>query len=158
NDHVADRGDGLAVAVLDDRLVLNGDLALEVRFDERLLVDLRRAADVEGAHGQLRAGLADRLRRNDADRFAVVDRRAAGEIAAITLAADAVDELTGQRRADLHFADTSLVDGLDVRLLHQGAALDQHLAGGILDVVAGDAAEDTRAERGHHGAGIHDGT
>src|SRR5581483_10381645 len=157
NHHVADRGDGVAVAVLDDRLVLDGDLALEVRLDERLLVDLRRTADVERAHGQLRAGLADRLRRDDADRFAVIDRRAAGQIAAIALAADAVDEFAGQRRADLHLADTGLVDGLDVRLLHQRAALDDHLARSILDVVAGDATEDTRAERGYHGAGVDDG-
>src|SRR5262249_50433991 len=90
NDHVADRGNRLAVAGPDDRLVLDGALAFEVRLDERLLVDLRRTADVERAHGQLRAGLADRLRGDDANRFAVVDRRAAGEIAAIALAADAV--------------------------------------------------------------------
>jgi hypothetical protein len=50
---------------------------------------LRRAADVEGTHGQLRARLADRLRGDDADRFADVDRRAAREVAAVALAADA---------------------------------------------------------------------
>jgi len=48
------------------------------------------AADVERAHRQLRAGLADRLRRNDADRFAVVDRRAAARSRPIALAADAL--------------------------------------------------------------------
>jgi hypothetical protein len=31
---------------------------------------VRRAADVEGTHGELRAGLADRLRRDDADGLA----------------------------------------------------------------------------------------
>jgi hypothetical protein len=56
------------------------------RFEVRLLVDLRRAADVEGAHGELRARLADRLRGDDADRFADVDRRAAGQVAAVALA------------------------------------------------------------------------
>src|SRR5204862_674767 len=94
-----------AFAVLGDRLVLDDNLAIEVRFHERLLVDLRRAADVERTHRQLRAGLADRLRRDDADRFAVVDRRAAGEVAAVALAADAVDEFAGPRRADLLFMD-----------------------------------------------------
>ena len=79
---------------------------------------------MEGAHGQLRAGLADRLRRDDADRLAMVDRRAAGEIPAIALAADAVDELAGQRRADLHLLDAGLLNGVDVALFHQRAALD----------------------------------
>ena len=117
NHHVADHRDQVTFAVLGDRLVLDRDLAVEIRLDERLLVDLRRAADVEGTHRQLRAGLADRLRRDDADRFAVVDRRAAGEIAAVALAADAVDEFAGQRRADLHFLDAGLLDGVDMRSL-----------------------------------------
>ena len=39
-------------------------------FEERLIDHLRRAADVEGAHGELRARLADRLRGDDADRLA----------------------------------------------------------------------------------------
>ena len=143
---------------LDDRLVADDHLAFEVRLDERLLVDLSRAADVEGAHGQLRAGLADRLRRDDADRFAVVDRRAAGEIAPVALAADAVDQFAGQRRADLHFLDAGLVERLDMGLLHQRAALDDHLVGGgIAHVIAGRAAEDARGERGHDRAGIDDG-
>src|SRR5262249_58060042 len=107
---IAAGGARLASRVLDDRLVAYDHLAFEVRLDERLLVDLSGAADVEGAHGQLRAGLADRLRGDDADRLAVVDRRAAGEIAPVALAADAVDELAGQRRADLHFLDAGLVD------------------------------------------------
>ena len=112
NHHVADHRDQVTFAVARDRLVLDDDLAFEVRLDERLLVDLRRTADVEGAHGQLRAGLADRLRRDDADRLAVVDRRAAGEIAPVAFAADAVDEFAGQRRADLHFLDAGLLDGV----------------------------------------------
>jgi hypothetical protein len=32
---------------------------------------------MEGTHGELRARLADRLRRDDADRFAFIDQRAA---------------------------------------------------------------------------------
>ena len=38
--------------------------------------DLSRAADVEGTHGELRARLADGLRRDDADSLAMVDRGA----------------------------------------------------------------------------------
>src|SRR6266853_1033162 len=47
NHHVADHRDEVAFAVPGDGLVLDRDLALEVRLHERLLVDLRRAADVE---------------------------------------------------------------------------------------------------------------
>ena len=64
-------------------LLLDLDLAVEVQLDERLLGNLRRAADVERAHGELGARLADRLRRDHADRLAHVDRRAAGEIAPV---------------------------------------------------------------------------
>jgi hypothetical protein len=56
---------------------------------ERLLDRLGGAADVEGPHGQLRARLADRLRGDDADGLADIDRRAAGQIAAVAGAADA---------------------------------------------------------------------
>ena len=76
--HVAHHRHHLAVRVLGDVLALELDLAVEVRLDERLLGDLRRAADVEGAHGELGARLADRLRRDDADRLAHVDRACRG--------------------------------------------------------------------------------
>ena len=85
-------------------------VAVEIRLDEGLVRELRRAADVEGAHRQLRARLADRLRRDDADRLAHVDRRAAREIAPVAGAADAVLGLAGQHRADLHFLDAGGVD------------------------------------------------
>ena len=97
--------------------------AVEVRLDERLIGELRRAADVEGAHRELRARLADRLRRDDADRLAHVDRRAAREIAPVAGAADAVLGLAGQHRADLHLLDAG---GVDRR---RYAFLDDHLAG-----------------------------
>ena len=46
------------------------DLALVGGFEERRVDHLRRAAHVEGAHGELGARLADRLRRDDADGLA----------------------------------------------------------------------------------------
>ena len=99
-DHdAAAHGDPVAVGVLDDGVLalgLDHDLAVEVRLDERLLGDLRRAADVERAHGELGARLADRLRRDHADRLAHVDRRAAGEIAPVAGAAHAVGGLAGR--------------------------------------------------------------
>ena len=53
---------------------------------ERALLDLaarRRATDVERAHRELRARLADRLGGDDADRLADVDQVAAREVAAV---------------------------------------------------------------------------
>src|SRR5438552_3260026 len=156
--HVTHHGNQMAFAVLGDRLVLDRHLAVEVRLDERLLVDLRRATDVEGPHRQLGAGFADRLGGDDADRFTMVDRRAAGEIAAIALAADAVDEFAGQCRADLHFLDAGLLNGLDMALFHQRAALDHDLVGrGIAQILAGGASENARREQRNNGAGIDDG-
>src|SRR6185295_12346973 len=61
-------------------------LRLDARCDRRTR---RSTADVEGAHRELRAGLADRLRRDHADRFADVDEAAAAEFAAVALGADA---------------------------------------------------------------------
>ena len=53
------------------RGLISRSVAVDRRLDLRLLgLALRRAADVEGAHGQLGAGLADRLRGDDADRLA----------------------------------------------------------------------------------------
>src|SRR5690606_29523661 len=116
-------------------LALQLDRAFEVRLDEGLLVDLRRAADVERAHGELRTRLTDRLRRDDADRFAHVDGRAAGKIATIAGAADAVLGLAGEHRTDAHFLHARLADRIDDLLLEQGAVLGDDLAGiRILDV------------------------
>ena len=56
-------------------------------------------AGVEGAHGQLGAGLADRLGGDDADRVAELDHRAGGERAAVAGLADAGLELALEHRA-----------------------------------------------------------
>ena len=55
-------------------------------------------------------GLADGLRRDDAHGLAHVDRRAAGEIAPVALAADTRAALAGQHRAHPDGLDAGLVD------------------------------------------------
>ena len=57
----------------------------ERALDARLLdpAARRRTTDVERTHRELRARLADGLRRDDADRFADVDHVAAREVAAV---------------------------------------------------------------------------
>ena len=103
------------MAVHDDEVALpcltglqfsNLHRALVARLERRLLgANLADAADVERAHRQLRAGLADRLRGDDADRFADVDDVAAREVAAVAQDADAAAGLAGEHRADLHLVD-----------------------------------------------------
>ena len=156
--HVAAHGDQPALAVLADAAVLDLHRAVEVGLDERLVDRLRDAAHVERAHGELRARLADRLRGDDAHRLADVDGRAAGQIAAVALAAHAVGGLAGQHRADAHFLDLRLLDGLDLLLLDQLAGLDDHLLGGrILDVLGRRAAEHALGQRDDDLAGVDHG-
>ena len=125
-------------------------------FDERLVGDLRRAADVERAHGELGARLADRLRRDDADSLAHVDGRAAGEVASVAGAADAVCRLAGENRTDLHLLDTGGGDRLDVPLLDHRALGHDHAAGLVDQVLSRGAAEDAGGQRRDDLAGIDD--
>ena len=88
----------------------------------RLRAALGDAADVEGPHRQLGAGLADRLRGDDADRLAGVHLGAAGEVAPVALGADAVLGLAGERRADLHLQHAGRLDQVGVALVDQVVA------------------------------------
>src|SRR5215472_17929143 len=82
--------------VYDDIAVLDLDGGVEGGLDRGLLgAPLGCAADMEGAHRQLGAGLSDRLSRNDADRLAHIDDRTAREITTIALAAHADARLAG---------------------------------------------------------------
>src|SRR5512135_2225189 len=83
-------GRGLGVAQPND--------ALGARL-ERALLDLSargRATDVERAHGELGARLADALRRDDADGLADVDAITARQVTAVAHAAHAAPRLAGQ--------------------------------------------------------------
>jgi hypothetical protein len=82
-------GNQVAFGVAHDVAVADRHRALEVGLDERLVDHLRRTADVEGTHGQLGARLADRLRGDDADSLAHVDRRTACQVAAVAGRTDA---------------------------------------------------------------------
>ncbi len=76
--------DPVAIERLHGAQIVETDRAVVLRLDDRLLEGLaRRAADVERPHRQLRAGFADRLRGDDADRFAELDELAGGQIAPV---------------------------------------------------------------------------
>ena len=106
------------------------------------------AADVEGPHRQLGAGFADRLRGNDADGFADVDRCAASQIASVAPAADPFLQGAGQDAAD---ADGFEVGGFYLNagfLFDHYSRLDQGFARcGVFDVFGGATAKDLVRQR-----------
>ena len=63
--------------------VLDG--AVLTCFVFRRLFKTRRTTDVERTHRQLRSGLANRLRGDNADRFADLNRTTSCEVAAVAL-------------------------------------------------------------------------
>ena len=124
------------------------DLAGLAGLEERLLRALRDAADVEGPHRQLRARLADRLRRDDADGFADVHHRAARQVTTVAHGADAFLRLAGQRRADPDVLQRRLLDHVGLALVDQLALGHDHLVGPRAQRVLGrDAAQNALAER-----------
>src|SRR5205823_2632801 len=82
-----------------------------LRADFVLLeADHRRAANVEGTHGELRARLADALSGDDAHGHALFHHRAGREVHAVATAADAQRRLAGHRAADLDFLQAHFLD------------------------------------------------
>ena len=89
-----------------------GDLGLAFRLagleqldDSRQTVGDVTAGDtaaVEGTHGQLGARLADRLGGDDADRVAQLGQFAGGQVAAVTVGADADLSLALEHRTHRH--------------------------------------------------------
>ena len=104
--------DDRPVALLGEVGVAEPHDALGARLERRLL-DLaarRRATDVERAHRELRARLADRLGGDDADRLADVDPVAAREVAAVAHGAHAAPGLAGEHGADDDLLDARFLD------------------------------------------------
>ena len=92
------------VGVLDRTVVL--------RLDLRLLEHLGgRTSDVERPHGQLGAGLTDRLGGDNADRLAELGGLVGGKILPIAGGADAALGLASQGRTDLHPLHAEGLDG-----------------------------------------------
>src|SRR5690606_15791471 len=107
--------------VLDGLQVLEPDRAGALALDAVARRRRRRgAADVARPHRQLRARLADRLRRDDAARLALVAAVAAREVAPVALGADAVLRLARDRRAREHLIDRVRLELRDHLLVEQG--------------------------------------
>src|SRR5262249_4534714 len=105
------------------------------------------AADMERAHGKLRAPLADRLRPHDADSLAHVDLSAAAEVAPVTLDAPSLPRLAGQPRANLPPLKACLLDLGHLVLVDHLVGADQDLVvERIVDVLQRDPSEHAVAE------------
>ena len=95
-----------AVFAFDGDQVDEAHGAVVLGIEARLVLHAAgRSADVEGTHGELRAGLADGLRRDDAEGFAELDHAAGAEVAAVAEHADAATGFAGEHRADLDLLD-----------------------------------------------------
>src|SRR5215218_2886156 len=108
------------------------------------------AAGVEGPHGQLGAGLADRLGGDDADRLADVDQPVVGQAAAVAQLAHPDLGVAGQHRAAQHLLDAVLDQQVDHLFADLGAGLEQDLlplAGRVHDVLGQDPGQGLALDR-----------
>ena len=128
------------------------DGAVVLGLDLRLLEHLRRrAADVERPHGELRAGLADGLRGDDADGLAELDQAAGRQVAAVAIDADAVLAFAGEHRADAHAFNARGFNALGLVLVNFLVGLDEKFlrVRRVHDVVAREPADEAVAELDH---------
>src|SRR5439155_21958230 len=96
----------IAIPVGDRAQVVELDRAGALRLVLGGLHDAaRRAADVERPHRELRARLADRLRRDDADGLAELGETSVAQIAPIAHDTDASLRIAGEARANTHGLD-----------------------------------------------------
>src|SRR5205814_9450484 len=125
--------------------------AVVLRLDDWLLECLAgRAADVEGPHRELRAGFADGLRGNNADRFAEFHELAGRQVAAVAHRADATSAFTSEDRANLQTLDADLLDRRRDMLVDQLVRLhDLLFRNRIDDRLAAHATDDARPAIDH---------
>src|SRR6185436_11989338 len=114
-------------------------------------------AVVEGPHGELRAGLADRLRGDDAHRLAHLHHPAGSEVAAVAAGAGAAPRLAGEHRTDLHPLEAGGLHRPGDVLGDLLTDLHQQLAGErVVDLLLRHAADDAVAQRLEDVAALHD--
>ena len=102
---------------------------------------------MERAHGELRARLADGLRGDDADRFALLDHAAGSEVASVAAGAGAAAAFASEYGADLDPLDTGGLYGGREVLGDLRVRLDQDVAFVVHDLVERNALHDAVAQR-----------
>src|SRR4051812_16555038 len=134
---------------LNDLQPLVADDAGVLRVERRLLVDARRrAADVERAHRELRARLADRLRRDDANRQAELHQLAGREVASVAARAATTARGACEHRTNADLLDPSFLDIGGLFFVQLLVGVDDHFAAErVDDLLERDAADDALAQR-----------
>src|SRR5215472_5213399 len=141
-------GDERTAAALDVFEVNELDNSVVAGFESGALGNSRGgSADVERAHGELRAGLADGLRGDDPDGLAELDHAAGGEVAAIAQRAHAAPRLASEHGTDAHTVDAGGLDGVGELFVDFLVHVDNDVALEVLDFVQGNAANDAVTER-----------
>ena len=107
-----------------------------------------RTTNVEGTHGQLCARLTDGLRSNNTHSLTGVDLVSTRQVTTVTLGANAIAGLTGNRRAHNHFVNTHSFKALDPFLVDHGAGRNGNFVAARLHNINGNnTSEDTITER-----------
>src|SRR5208282_830540 len=151
-------GDEAAVAALDRLQVNELDEAGTLYLDLGLLGDARGGAtDVEGAHGELRAGLADGLGADDAHGLAHFHHASGGQVAPVAARAHAAAGFAGEHGADFHPLDARGLNRAGQLLADVLVDFADHVAFVVLEAFERDAADDAVAERFDFHAGLEDG-
>ena len=113
---------------------------------------------MERAHGELRARLADGLRRDDAHGLALVDAIPPGQVSPIALRADAVAGRAGDGRSNQELIDGRGFQFPDRPLIQQRARLQHHRFGARRQYVnSRNPAENTFPQRLDHVTALHQG-
>src|SRR5919202_5511572 len=133
---------------LDHAVELGQDgLALRYPCFEQLLdprqtrsdVDTSNTTRVERPHCELRTWLTDRLGRHDTHRVADLDHASRAHVPAVTVLADAVARLAGQRRAQVQLWHLARGGDLVANVLvDDRVVLGDHLTARLIDHVAGE--------------------
>ena len=107
----------------------------------------RGTTDMEGTHRELGTGLTDRLGRDNADRLTDVHLVTARQIAPVTLSADAVARLTGDRGTHHDLVYASLFEQVHPAFVKQRTAFaDNFVAARAHDIHRGHTTEDALAQ------------
>ena len=142
-------GEDLPVFVLGRAHVGHADDPPAAREDSRLVRGLNRdAADVERAHRELRARLADGLRGDDADGHALLDELAQRQVHSVALRAHPERSFAREGRADADLGEAELLNSFRHLGGDRFVLPDDHLVrNNVHDVVPRRAAVDGLRER-----------
>src|SRR5579872_1606490 len=150
--------DGCAAATFDVLEINKFDDAVVASFERGTLGNAGGgSADVERTHRELRAGFADGLRGDDADRFAELNHAARSEVAAVAQSANNAAGFAVEHRTNANALDTRGLHGVGELFGDFLVHVNDDVAFEVLDLVERDAANNAVAQRFDFDAGFDDG-